>query len=173
MLLRDVLVKVYSQLREELPVAVTLDIGTGKGENLSTLTAVYNSALIVTLDVDFSALSTLRESFKRELERGRLSPVAGDAEKLPFREGVFGLVSALASLHHVDDIGRALEEAHRVLAPEGLLVVVEWTPESRLNPHGPSNARRVIEELKELLPRLFTLVDLRVYRDYLIVAARK
>lgn len=172
MLLRDTLTKVYSQLGET-PRALVLDVGTGKGENLGILSRVYGGVHLIALDVDVPALGALRESFKRELERGQLSPVAGDAEKLPFREGVFGLVSALASLHHVDDIGRALEEAHRVLAPEGLLVVVEWTPESRLNPHGPSNARRVIEELKELLPRLFTLVDLRVYRDYLIVAARK
>lgn len=173
MLLRDVLIGVYSELKEELPRAVVLDIGTGEALNLSALAAVFSNAHLVALDVDPSALSPLRESFKREWERGQLSPVIGDAENLPFRENAFGLISALASMHHMNNIGKAIEEMHRALAPTGLLVITEWTPESRLNPHSPSVARRVLKVIEDALPKMLKLVDLRVYRDYLIVSARK
>jgi SAM-dependent methyltransferase len=51
----------------------------------------------------------------------------GRAEQLPFKEGWFERVVMWLSSHLVDH-GRAFAEANRVLAPEGLLVVVTFDP---------------------------------------------
>ncbi|MCC6059848.1 MAG: class I SAM-dependent methyltransferase, partial [Thermofilum sp.] len=85
----------------------------------------------------------------------------------------FELVASLAALHHVGEVERALGEARRVLREGGYLVVAEWTPGSRLSPHPPDTARRTLEDLRNALPRLLRLADLRVFRDYILVAARK
>jgi SAM-dependent methyltransferase len=50
---------------------------------------------------------------------------AADAGALPFRDGVFASVLIRDLLHHVAEPGRAAAEAARVLAPAGILLVIE------------------------------------------------
>lgn len=173
MLLRDVLAEVYARLAERVPRPVVLDVGSGRGDNLGILLQVFSGAHLVALDVDLQSVSTLREKFKREWGQGVLSIVAGDAENLPFRGGAFGIIASLAVLHHLDSVGKALNEVERALSHGGVVVVVEWTPESRLNPHDPETLRRALREVREVIPKLFRIVDLRVYRDYYVVSAEK
>jgi ubiquinone/menaquinone biosynthesis C-methylase UbiE len=47
------------------------------------------------------------------------------AERLPYRDGQFQVVSFIMSLHHLKDLQGALVEAQRVLAPGGILVLRE------------------------------------------------
>ena len=48
--------------------------------------------------------------------------VAGDEERLPFRNGAFDLVIASLSLHWVNDLPGALIQIRRVLRPDGLFL---------------------------------------------------
>ncbi len=52
----------------------------------------------------------------------------GRAESLPFPDASFDLVLSSLMLHHLDTAtkGRALEEWRRVLAPRGLLLLVDF-----------------------------------------------
>jgi len=52
--------------------------------------------------------------------------VCADAHRLPFRDGVFGLVVAKDSLEHFENPWLAMEEIRRVLADGGMLVI--WVP---------------------------------------------
>jgi SAM-dependent methyltransferase len=45
--------------------------------------------------------------------------IVADAEALPFKEGVFGLVYGFGIIHHLEDIDQGLGEAYRVLRPGG------------------------------------------------------
>lgn len=47
------------------------------------------------------------------------------AERLPYRDGQFQLVTFIMSLHHLKDLRASLAEAGRVLAPGGTLVIRE------------------------------------------------
>ena len=58
---------------------------------------------------------------------GRLSFVAGDALRLPFRDGAFDAVTISFGLRNVADPGAALAEMHRVSRPGGRLVVCEFS----------------------------------------------
>ena len=55
---------------------------------------------------------------------------AADARDLPFEAGSFDVVVGRRFLHHVprEDRGRMVEEAARVLEPDGTLVLLEGTP---------------------------------------------
>jgi SAM-dependent methyltransferase len=66
--------------------------------------------------------------------------VEADAAALPFADGSFGSLALLYVLYHLPEPARALDEAHRVLRPGGLLAVA-----------APS--RRDSPELAHVLPR--------------------
>jgi demethylmenaquinone methyltransferase / 2-methoxy-6-polyprenyl-1,4-benzoquinol methylase len=58
---------------------------------------------------------------------GRLSFVAGDALRLPFRDGAFDAVTISFGLRNVADPGAGLAEMRRVTRPGGRLVVCEFS----------------------------------------------
>ena len=58
---------------------------------------------------------------------GRLSFAAGDALRLPFRDGAFDAVTISFGLRNVADPGVALAEMRRVTRPGGRLVVCEFS----------------------------------------------
>jgi len=58
---------------------------------------------------------------------GRLTFVAGDALRLPFRDGAFDAVTISFGLRNVADPGAALAEMRRVTRPGGRLVVCEFS----------------------------------------------
>lgn len=62
--------------------------------------------------------------------------LAAAAETLPFPSATFHLLTAAGSLNYVRDIDRALAEARRVLVPEGLLLVYDFSA-GRTSPAAP------------------------------------
>jgi SAM-dependent methyltransferase len=86
-----------------------LDVGCGTGANLEML-ARFGEA--EGMDVSPDALAFCRE---RGLENVRL----GAAERLPYEDGSFDLVTALDVVEHLDDDMAGLREMHRVLKPGG------------------------------------------------------
>jgi demethylmenaquinone methyltransferase/2-methoxy-6-polyprenyl-1,4-benzoquinol methylase len=59
--------------------------------------------------------------------RGNISFAAGDALRLPFRDGAFDAVTISFGLRNVADPGAALAEMRRVTRPGGRLVVCEFS----------------------------------------------
>ena len=59
--------------------------------------------------------------------RGRVSFVAGDALRLPFRDGAFDAVTISFGLRNVQGTREALAEMRRVTRPGGRLVVCEFS----------------------------------------------
>ena len=86
-----------------------LDVGCGTGANLELL-GQYGEAEGV--DVSTDALQFCRA---RGLENVR----QGEAEKLPYEDGAFDLVTALDVVEHLDDDVAGLREMRRVLKPNG------------------------------------------------------
>ena len=59
--------------------------------------------------------------------RGRVAFAAGDALRLPFKDGAFDAVTISFGLRNVEDSLGALAEMHRVTRPGGVLVVCEFS----------------------------------------------
>lgn len=93
-----------------------LDIGCGTGAVLSALHDRYPAAHLCGLDLAFNM--ALKSA-------GRLGPEAllvnGDAECLPFQDGVFDLVVSASTFQWVERLDSCFGECLRVLAPGGLM----------------------------------------------------
>jgi demethylmenaquinone methyltransferase/2-methoxy-6-polyprenyl-1,4-benzoquinol methylase len=80
---------------------------------------------VVHTDINEAMLRTGRN---RLLDEGLVLPTTVcDAEKLPFKEGSFDLVSVAFGLRNMTDKAKALAEMARVLKPSGRLLVLEFS----------------------------------------------
>jgi demethylmenaquinone methyltransferase / 2-methoxy-6-polyprenyl-1,4-benzoquinol methylase len=107
---------------------LVLDLAAGTGTSSRAFIRVGGRG--VACDFSFGMLSV----GARKPAKG-LSFVAGDALALPFRDGVFDVVTISFGLRNVADTGQALAELLRVTRPGGRLVVCEFShlPAPRLN----------------------------------------
>jgi SAM-dependent methyltransferase len=90
-----------------------LDVGCGTGANLELLTEFGE---VEGVDISQEALSFCRE-------RGFTNVRHGAAERLPFADGSFDVVTALDVIEHLDDDLGSLKEIHRVLRPGGRVLL--------------------------------------------------
>jgi len=123
------------------PGEAVLDLAAGTGTSSLTFTAT--GADCVACDFSLGMLRVGRARLARAdgppaapekgdgpggvVPPGRLSFAAGDALRLPFRDGAFDAVTISFGLRNVADPGHALAEMHRVTRPGGRLVVCEFS----------------------------------------------
>ena len=103
-----------------------LDIAGGTGDlALAFSKKVGRTGQVVHTDINEAMLSTGRN---RLLDEGvSLPTMVCDAEKLPFADGYFNLVSVAFGLRNMTHKEVALAEMHRVLKPGGKLLVLEFS----------------------------------------------
>ena len=86
-----------------------LDVGCGTGANLELLSEFGDAQGV---DVSTDALTFCRA-------RGLVNVKQGEAERLPYHDEEFDLVTGLDVVEHLDDDLAGLKEMHRVLRPDG------------------------------------------------------
>ena len=107
------------------PIRALLDLGTGTGRMLELFAPDIERGLGLDLSLDMLALARAR------LDRAGLKHCSvrqGDIYDLALPRDSFDVVIIHQVLHFLDDSGRALREAARVLRPGGRLVVVDFAP---------------------------------------------
>jgi SAM-dependent methyltransferase len=107
-------VAVYRETAQLIPPGRVLDLGCGVGHSFQLLAPRET----VGVDIDAAAL----DGQQRET-------VLADMRALPFDSGSFVSIVSAHSVEHVPDPDRALAEAARVLAPDGVAV---WVTPNRL-----------------------------------------
>ncbi len=93
-----------------------LDAGCGKGRYASILKRLYPSADITAMDISAEMLRHVEPSI-RTVQHGILD--------MPFADGSFDAVICIEALEHVVQIREAVQELARVLAPGGILVIID------------------------------------------------
>jgi SAM-dependent methyltransferase len=100
-----------------LPVtkdSLLLDVACGKGFFLAAGNKTCRG-----VGVDFSAAALAGAKL-----RGAKELLKGEAERLPFRNGVFDCLVNLGSLEHFLDKGKAIAEMARVTKPDGRIMII-------------------------------------------------
>ena len=103
-----------------------LDIAGGTGDlGLAFAPKVGSTGQVVHTDINEAMLG---EGRTRLLDAGVILPtLVCDAEKLPFADGHFDIVTVAFGLRNMTHKDVALKEMHRVLRPGGKLLVLEFS----------------------------------------------
>jgi demethylmenaquinone methyltransferase/2-methoxy-6-polyprenyl-1,4-benzoquinol methylase len=120
--------RVVARITGAKPGERVLDLAAGTGT--STLTFTATGADAVACDFSLGMLQAGHAKIGAGPQgdgRGRLGWVAGDALRLPFRDGAFDAVTISFGLRNVADTGAALAEMRRVTRTGGRLVVCEFS----------------------------------------------
>ena len=120
--------RVVARITGARPGERVLDLAAGTGT--STLTFTATGADAVACDFSLGMLQAGHAKIDAGPQgsgRGRLGWVAGDALRLPFRDGAFDAVTISFGLRNVADTGAALAEMRRVTRTGGRLVVCEFS----------------------------------------------
>lgn len=104
-----------------------LDICTGTASNAILIANKKRNAVVTGIDLSREMLYIAKEKIKK----GHVSNVklkAMDAAKLEFKDQSFDVVLISLILHEIDKnlAGKIINEAKRVLKPNGEIVIVEW-----------------------------------------------
>ncbi|MFH1754019.1 MAG: class I SAM-dependent methyltransferase [Candidatus Omnitrophota bacterium] len=98
-----------------------LDIGCGTGELAKKLSSRFKNANVNGVDIS----ETMIEKASAKNMDKAVSFRVGDVEKLPYKENSFDVLTCSHSFHHYPNKDKALSEMHRVLKPNGHLMIID------------------------------------------------
>jgi ArsR family transcriptional regulator len=109
-----------------LPCAVSVDLGCGTGNVLSTM--LDKAQMVIGVDGSARMLELARRRF---VDAGnRISLRIGDLAHLPLRDGEAEFASINLVLHHLSSPDEVLAETRRILMPGGRLVITDFNRHS-------------------------------------------
>jgi ubiquinone/menaquinone biosynthesis C-methylase UbiE len=126
-----------------------LDVGCGPGILLTMLAASYPRSRLAGLDL---APEMIRIASERMGSRADIR--LGDAESLPWENACFDYIFCIDSFHHYPNPKRALKEFHRVLKPQGQLILADPT------------APLLVRYLLNSFVRLLRMGDVHMYNQH-------
>lgn len=106
--------------------ATLVDAGCGDGIFISKIVREYPQ--IVGLDLSIKSLLYIK---KKQKEIQHVTLVQCDIENLPFKSDILPSIVSIETLEHLEGIEKGLEEMHRCLCPNGILIA---TVPSVMNP---------------------------------------
>lgn len=102
-----------------------LDLGTGTGRMLEVFSPRARRA--TGIDLSHEMLTVARDKLEKA-GCANCQVRQGDLYQLPFTSGDFDAITIHQVLHYLDEPGRAIAEAARVLAPGGSLLIADFAP---------------------------------------------
>jgi ubiquinone/menaquinone biosynthesis C-methylase UbiE len=100
-----------------------LDVGCGTGVFAEKMRSALPNAEVWGVDLVSAMLKGGRSRWKAHC--GRIVPIQGDSERLPFADWAFDAVTCANSFHHYPRQEMAVAEFRRVLRPGGSLLLVD------------------------------------------------
>lgn len=106
--------------------AVIADIGCGTGVFLEIVQKKYSNNHLIGIDPDKQALTIAENRLKRQCLKAEL--IQAFAESLPLPDNSIDICFSTLALHHMPEETKrkALEEMHRILKPNGKVVIADF-----------------------------------------------
>lgn len=106
--------------------ATVLDVASGGGRLAIEVARALPGAQIVGLDLSEPAIEVARENAKATQVGSGVSFEHGDAENMPFEDGLFDVVLSSNTLHLVQHPVKMFDEIQRVLNPKGKFLISDF-----------------------------------------------
>jgi arsenite methyltransferase len=100
-----------------------LDVGFGGGVGLTLVLNRLTTGRVAGIDISQEMVRRARESFGDVIAAGRLRVVGASVEAIPFADESFDHAYTVNTIFFWPDLPTSLSELHRVLRPEGRLVI--------------------------------------------------
>ncbi|MFF8023147.1 class I SAM-dependent methyltransferase [Streptomyces sp. NPDC007896] len=147
----EVLAEHIASITAWLPIGTgprrIVDLGCGTGAGTLALLERFPEAELTAVDLSAAHLHRLREKAAAAGAADRVRIVRADLDATAWPDvGTPELVWASASMHHMTDPDRTLRQIHDLLAPGGLLAVVELAGFPRFLPEGAPEDAPGLEE---------------------------
>ena len=152
----------YLIARELASGKVVLDIACGEGYGSAMLAGV--GSRVIGVDISEEAVAHARSKYANE----NLEFLEGRADEIPLPEGSVDLVVSFETIEHHDKHAEMIAEIHRVLRPEGLLIISSPDKREYSDVPGYSNPFHV----KELYLEEFTALLGQHFRNVAILGQR-
>jgi ubiquinone/menaquinone biosynthesis C-methylase UbiE len=121
-----------------------LDVGCGEGQAEVAIGRLQISQVRL-VGVDLVVSKVLAASKETASHNQRVLFAAGDAARLPFRDGSFDSIYSIAVLQHLGDFETAVAEFARVTRPRGRVLAVEPDNSARYGFSSTPSGRRAFE----------------------------
>jgi phthiocerol/phenolphthiocerol synthesis type-I polyketide synthase E len=123
-------VRLVLELVGDYPLAGrrVLDVGCGRGGTVHVIKTMFDAREIAGLDLSPEAVTFCRHAHAASDVRFYV----GDAEKLPFDDGAFDVVTNIESSHSYPDINAFYAGVFRVLSPGGAFLYTDVQPVPQL-----------------------------------------
>ncbi len=106
-----------------------LDIGCGGGATLKRLLKRSKGAQVYGIDISEESVAKARKVNANDLDR-QVFVTQGSAEKLPYEDNKFDLVTAVETVYFWPDLPNCLKEVRRVVKPGGRFAIMVEVLES-------------------------------------------
>ncbi len=100
-----------------------LDIGCGGGATLQRMLKRCSNAKVYGIDISEESVAKARKVNADKLNK-QVFITKGSAEKLPYEDGKFDLVTAVETVYFWPNLPKCLQEVRRVLKPGGRFVIM-------------------------------------------------
>jgi ubiquinone/menaquinone biosynthesis C-methylase UbiE len=129
-----------------------LDIGMGDCGCMSFFLARRGFG-VIGIDHSPNAVHDSRKDAEKIKFSGTFEAKLANAENLPFSDNEFDAVSAYHSMHHIDNLDKAISEMCRVCKTSGLIIVADLHEEGRKAYEHEDDNGEFLKKLEETLSR--------------------
>lgn len=114
------------QLIKESPRQI-LDVATGTGDVAIMMAKYLQPEKIIGIDISEKMLELGRRKIAKLLLNKQIQLLQGDSEAIKFSDGTFDAVTVAFGVRNFEKLERGLMEMHRVLKPNGKIVILEFS----------------------------------------------
>jgi len=129
-----------------------LDIGMGDCGCMSFFFA-RRGFDVIGIDHSPNAVHDSRKDAEKIKFSGTFEAKLANAENLPFSDNEFDAISAYHSMHHIDDLDKAISEMFRVCKNSGLILISDLHEEDRKTYEHEDDNGEFLRKLEEILSK--------------------